>query len=125
MTEPEDLYREFELEDDPLEDGCEGINVSAVFGEDDKDDAADDGETDMSTKTTLDVANGNVTTAILEAEVATSRAIGAWEVVMRCEETIAKLSETPAPERAIANRGVGLAKKNVIVLRALLGRGES
>lgn len=76
----------------------------------------------MSTKSLLDVANGNVTSAILAAEARTHDAIEAWEIVMRCEETIAEFPEVSESERAIANRGVGFAKKNVVVLRALLGK---
>jgi len=76
----------------------------------------------MSKTTAGDVANGNVTTAILKAEQVTHDAIAAWELVERCELTIAELPEISEPERAIANRGVGFAKKNVIVLRALLGK---
>lgn len=74
------------------------------------------------TKPLIEIANENVTSAILAAEARTREAIEAWEVVTRCEQTIAELPEASELERAIANRGVGFAKKNVIVLRALLGK---
>lgn len=76
----------------------------------------------MSTKPRIEIANGNVTEAILKAENLTHEVIEAWEVVQRCEQTIADLPEASELERAIANRGVGLAGKNVVVLRALLGK---
>jgi hypothetical protein len=118
VTEPEDLYREFELEDDPLEDEMSEEDED----EDEEDEDEEDGGIEMSTKPRAEVANGNVTTAIFKAEEATREAIAAWELVERCEETIVELSEVSELEKGIASRGVGYARKNVDVLRALIGK---
>ncbi len=59
--------------------------------------------------------------AILHAESSIRAAITAWEAVAKTEQAVADHPNVPDDERAIANRGVGYAKKTIDILYALIG----
>ncbi len=65
--------------------------------------------------------NAAVTEAIFVAERSLDAAIAAWKRVESAEAAIADDETIPGAERAIAQRGVGLARKTLAVLEALRG----
>jgi len=75
----------------------------------------------MSMQRSSDLLNSDVTMAILHAEGTVRVAIAAWEAVAKTEQALADHPDVPDDERAIANRGVGYAKKTVDVLYTLVG----
>jgi hypothetical protein len=68
-----------------------------------------------------DVLNSDVTMAILHAEGSVRDAIAAWEAVAKTEQAIADHPDVPDDQRAIADRGVGYARKTIDILYALIG----
>lgn len=77
----------------------------------------------VTSSTTVDKANTEVTDAIFKAERALTNAILSWQRVEKAEVALAQLADLPAPEKAVAERGVGRAQIMVDVLRALLREG--
>ena len=75
----------------------------------------------MSMQRSADLLNSDVTMAILRAEDSIRVAVAAWAAVAKVEQSLADHPDVPDDERAIANRGVGYAKKTIDVLGALIG----
>lgn len=65
----------------------------------------------------MDAQNAEVTTAIMEAEDLTRRALLAWERVQRAEDAIARDPDKDFASREFARRGVQLSEAKLVLLR--------